>query len=479
MVSIGAHVLGGSINSASVIGSFGNPYNDYIDAFDMKPAEFRTPGVQPVPGLTFVCVPTNRASKNSASLGSRQIDHAGNSGTSRYNGGIGTGPYNGNIGIAASNGSIGSNPYNRGRVSNGLNQNRFRDKGDQLTDESFFSILRNAISIGAPILGDVFQTALPLALGPIGAPIGALASIALAAAGKHAESSSAESYMPGNIGSDGAVERAILGEAALAAVMTMKRQQLEEDGILHDMAKTVKQLSPTVKQVSPHVMGTVTEPALRIALDSLKTTDKPDADSGFGSIPFHQLYQEKGGVQKRHVDLNTEAFVQGLITESGGSEGEEGWFDSVGDFFRKGISVAAPILSTAVNHGLPLLARAFGQESATEAPASALGISLESLGDRAVLGEAALQAVMRMPKHRLEEEGFFTTMFSVIKRITPIVLKAAPKVIQAVMPIVDDITSQKSAFAGPQFGPRRGGKTGFKHQREISHANIESELLSF
>ena len=41
MVSLGAHVYGGQFNSASVIGRFGNPYDDYLNAFSLDSTQVK------------------------------------------------------------------------------------------------------------------------------------------------------------------------------------------------------------------------------------------------------------------------------------------------------------------------------------------------------------------------------------------------------------------------------------------------------
>ena len=83
-------------------------------------------------------------------------------------------------------------------------------------------------------------------LGPlVGGPVGALAGVALSAAGQLAES--AEESLDSEPSHDGIVERAILGEAALAAVMSKKRAKLESLGISKDMSTVVGQLNPTIK----------------------------------------------------------------------------------------------------------------------------------------------------------------------------------------------------------------------------------------
>ena len=60
LVSIGAHVYGGPFNSASVIGFLGNPYYDYIAAFDVPSAKYERSGLKPVKGMSYVRIPANK-----------------------------------------------------------------------------------------------------------------------------------------------------------------------------------------------------------------------------------------------------------------------------------------------------------------------------------------------------------------------------------------------------------------------------------
>lgn len=56
LVSIGAHVYGGTYNSASVIGKYGNPYYDYIAAFSL-PLSNDALNLVPVTGNTAISAP--------------------------------------------------------------------------------------------------------------------------------------------------------------------------------------------------------------------------------------------------------------------------------------------------------------------------------------------------------------------------------------------------------------------------------------
>ena len=91
--------------------------------------------------------------------------------------------------------------------------------GDKELD--FLGFLGDAVKISGPILGTVLQTGPPLVLGPLGAPVGAAAGVPLSAAAKLAESATAKSGFEQFAKLNGVAERALLGEAALQAVLSL------------------------------------------------------------------------------------------------------------------------------------------------------------------------------------------------------------------------------------------------------------------
>ena len=137
------------------------------------------------------------------------------------------------------------------------------------SEEGFFDFMKSAVRVGAPLVGGVLQKGLPLVLGPLGGPIGALAGVALNAAGKLAESTDAESGFDIQSVQEGTLERAILAEAAFSAVQEMELHPEDEESIFSDMKDYIMKVAPTIQKVAPHVMGAMMEPALRIAMNSL------------------------------------------------------------------------------------------------------------------------------------------------------------------------------------------------------------------
>ena len=486
LVSIGAHVYGGEFNSASVIGKYGNPYNDYLAAFSL-PKISEGLNLIPVTGPAAVEVAVGAIKDTSTSL-APAFTHTGtylNDGAASYQSSKGRSGLNG----LAMNGRSQSNTNELSRSSmvsgakshelsrsnlnklsgSSLSMNRSNPRPQAIltytsnhentqhldSEEGFFDFIKDALRVGAPFVGNVLKTGLPLALGPLGGPIGALAGVALNAAGKLAETTDAESSFDMESIHDGSIEKAILGEAALTTIQSMDLHPEDEESIFSDMKDYIVKAAPTVTKVAPHIMGAMMEPALRIALSSLHTYNEKGVSGAeaFGDEaeePFR--YSPPVPTGQLALDPASKDFLQGFRSavthnqESFGDESEEGFFDII----QTGLSFVA-------NTGIPLLAKVLSPESAdaesfeASAPVAApMGLSADDLGKRALAGEAALHAIMKLPQQTLEEEGIFDTILEGVKKIAPIVLKVAPAVISSISPTVGNIlkaaTGQDATF---------------------------------
>ena len=465
MVSIGAHVYGGPFNSASVIGLLGNPYYDYIAAFDIPAAKYEKSGLKTVKGLSYVRIPANTIPQDVNKASTALALHPPKLFPT--------------VGVTAPNGvpSKGAQKFNR--TSNDFaspDKARPSQNYAESDEEGFFDIFKAVVKTAAPIAGNILKTGLPIVLGPVvGGPVGALAGVALSAAGRLAES--AEESLDAEPNNDGVVERAILGEAALAAVMSKKRAKLESLGVFKEMGTVVNQLNPAIKQASPHIMGAVMEPALRVTLDALNQSSNPNAESITLDIPTSSRSKSLKISSPRKVTQSnrpgSDQLVAGLEAKFRESEGEEGFFDT----FASIASTAFNIGKTVVQTGLPILVNAIsgGAESVGDDQAAPVTSPLDDLSKRAMLGEAALQALTKLPPDTLEEEGFFDDMVSTIKRIAPVVINAAPGVIKAVTPIVSGFMKNSSGAESAVAGKGQGRTKG--HKKGVSHANILNEFL--
>ena len=324
LVSIGAHVYGGTHNSASVIGKYGNPYYDYIAAFDL-PLTNDALNLIPVTGNPAISapVPAGYGGQTPGSMvvtgpvicevcKTREIKLP-----SGYPTGKASAP------PASQSKDYGSS---RPRISRGLvthygalQQDGSTNPNGQLTEAEeglFMDVLKKAASVGAPLLGKALNTALPIALGPIGDPVGALAGFALNAAGRLCESAEAEGFIAGTTSQEGSMERAIMAEAALTAIQSMQLDPELEESIFTDMKSIVMKALPTVRKAAPQIMGAMMEPALRIALDSLHKYNQGGGAESFEDAtpqPFHPNVQYSDAIDQP-VDRNAETFLKHVHT---------------------------------------------------------------------------------------------------------------------------------------------------------------------
>ena len=192
LVSIGAHVYGGTFNSASVIGKFGNPYVDYLAAFGL-PLTNNGLNLIPVTGNSAISAPVPSAFAGGLPSAmnvtgpvvcdvckTRKVDLPSSQPSKMT---PAPPPAQGRNQVFRQPSS--SQPRSSTRAlqqhRSGTGGNRQMPLGkagltESADEEGFFDILRKAASVGAPLLGTALKTALPIALGPIGGPVGACQS---------------------------------------------------------------------------------------------------------------------------------------------------------------------------------------------------------------------------------------------------------------------------------------------------------------
>ncbi|KAF2181690.1 hypothetical protein K469DRAFT_791321 [Zopfia rhizophila CBS 207.26] len=255
----------------------------------------------------------------------------------------------------------------------------------------FFDILKQGIKTGGPILEGVIGTVGPIALGPLDVPVSALALRVLY-------------YADGADHLVGLAERTILAEAAFVAMTKVNNQALAKEGFFDNMWQVARRVVPVVGQVAPKVLDVVAKPALAIAVDAL------------------------GG--RNHTEG---AFIARI---EHASQREEGFFEDIGKFISKEIKTAGPFLSTLAKHGLPILQGVLAEADFDDGTAPPALAGIDSLHQRAILAEAALQATMNAPRHVHEKEGYFDFMASAVSKIPHMVMKATPTIIKGVAPMV-------------------------------------------
>ena len=471
LVSIGAHVYGGAINSASVIGKYGNPYQDYIAAFGL-PLPNNALNLIPVTGNTTISAPVpsgygSSVPGNMAITGpivcevckSRKVETSHPSQAKHTSSGYRTpsaqiiphsAPYSQHQRRTSTMTKLIHSDVAAQSRSSGVKNQR-----TEAEEENFMDVLRTVAS------------AIPTGLGLVGAgPIGALAGFALNAASRiTAETTGAESAIDGPAIHEGSMERAILAEAALSALQSGELHPDLEESIFSDMKDTVMKALPVIRKAAPHVMGAMMEPALKIALDSLhqyneKMSNGAESFEATSPEPFRPNVHYTAAIDQP-ADHQAEAFLvhlqaslqQNLQESAMDGESEEGFFDII----KAGARLASQGVLAAAKHGLPILAdvlkQAGGAEAFEDQPSSSPTANLlaaDPLAQRALVADAALKAVMKLPPQQLQEEGFFDFVGKAIKTIAPIAMKVAPVVAGAIHPVIGKVVSsvlkQESTF---------------------------------
>lgn len=351
---------------------------------------------------------------------------------------------------------------------------------NEIPDDEFFEILKKGIRLSDPVLSNILQVHLPMVLGSVGSPVGALAGAILSGAGKLAKQSSlpVNDFRQG-LPYDGILERAILGEAAFSAVISMKRRRLEDIGVLSEMAKVVKQISPATKEIAPFIMHTLTAPALRIALNSLyNNAEGSNAKPTFAISSGTSFAQHIGT-----LDSGAETFFRRLSASCAKSGGGQ----ESSRILQIGFREAGPILTTDGYEGLQVLATIL-----PDTPSSGVGIPdhhpfIDGLPERAMLGEAALQALMKVPMQHLDESTF-ENMAQCVARIGQVVIQSAHGLIEDIGFAVKGILAIPLATSAAIPAASANGYTAesnffvssaSRRDKGVSYVNLEREVLDY
>ncbi|KAK3997783.1 hypothetical protein QBC44DRAFT_354296 [Cladorrhinum sp. PSN332] len=432
---IGTHVYGGGDkNQGNAIGPLGNDLDGLLKVFSGT-----LPVVGDYQGIKLVSYAGAAAKGVPAGASASQTPVPKPAAT--YN-------YNGFTPIA----QTGFQPTNGSHASN-----------ETQTPESFFNDLAK---VGKFVAGTFGKGLLqqPILKNPkLGGPLAVAASAALNALVNTAESSSSADPA---VAVRGVTERATLAEAALQTVLKL------EDGpvthkIISEMQKTYIRHAPSPESYKPYALQLA--PVILKSANTILTTTNYTANKTVirRPVPLPGLHAESGSENSTNDFLNHLLTAPTPVVE--GEVQPEGFgfnFGALGGILTKGFNLAKPLLrDAAISGGKKLLDIGVGYisgkaESANDgaAPSEADIEAAEVLLKRAVLGEAALQAVSKLSKRELQSVnlipgevngqgrggedvqaeswisdigGFFK---GAVQKIAPIALKIAPVVVGAVCP---------------------------------------------
>ncbi|EXM16543.1 Peptidase S1, PA clan, chymotrypsin-like fold [Fusarium oxysporum f. sp. vasinfectum] len=321
---------------------------------------------------------------------------------------------------------------------NGVEYIKTTQPEDAITDEpagdeeSFWDTFNNVINIGAKIGSTVLQVGTPF-LGPIGAPVAAVAGTALSVIGKLTSGKTEDAFddelgppAPTTANYKYHASRAILGEAALQTFLKMGPRQTHKYDIISKMQARYKETRHLMPKVAKLIVPAITEPALRIAVDSQAGENAPKT---YPTMPS----------TKDALDSSAQPFVNGLlktVQNQGEQEDFFGFLSGIANTAANVVSTAGPIINAV---GSIASAIGGGAEDSFEPDSGDLSPHVEVLCHRALLGDAALHALMSVPAKDIQEEGFFGDLVNTVKNIGSTVIKVAPTVIKTVTPIVQSL----------------------------------------
>ena len=343
---------------------------------------------------------------------------------------------------------------------------------------ALFDVIEAAVRIGGPTVGNPLQSNLPLTFGPIGVALGPLASVALSTAStvtsndSNLESTSLVEFLP-----EGTVQRAILAEAAFGVFVEIGENYLQESGFFQNMKDTVLSLAPLVKELAPHLINSLLEPALRISMENLRKKDVASTymrgdfmtmDSQM--IAFLLANEAKAFSKESSRNPMIEDFIQTLLrptfvprylSRDYSNSIESSQLTNV---VTAGLRQSRPLLSNATQGLVRLQMAVRDINIETYEHSTSIMTAFSGVFQRAVAAEAALQAIMKLPRTDFEEqhempdgsmESWCDAMRKTVEQLSPQIISTAPAVITAVKPIVKILLKRVPDNPQPKISPPR------------------------
>ncbi|KND90486.1 hypothetical protein TOPH_04669 [Tolypocladium ophioglossoides CBS 100239] len=329
-------------------------------------------------------------------------------------------------------------------------------------EEGFMDVLKAVARVGS--------VALPIAsglLGPIGGLVGTAAGALLGSVAE-AQAMAAEGSFEA---ADGAAERALLAEASLQAVLSLPDVP-ERQEILAKMQTNWTANAPKVDAVAAAIAPQLTECALDIALDRWGKASDPRRRPGSEEAVLEPRPLTVSGLSESAMSGPEAGFVAGLFGDTRPLAGEEGLIDWLGPVLKTALTAVKPLVSQAAKAVVTdlapkLLAKVVGavgggseSSAATPDPDSKVP-QVRVLLKRAVVADTALQALMSLPREKLDRlrvnaatpngqaEGIFDFVKRVVQKIGPAVLDTAKKAIKTYAPVLLGALADKATGGAP------------------------------
>ncbi|KAG5769998.1 hypothetical protein H9Q73_013372 [Fusarium xylarioides] len=255
-------------------------------------------------------------------------------------------------------------------------------------------------------------------LGPIGGPLSAVVGTLL---GSLTESTLSQST--GSIG-NGPAERAVLAEAALQAVLASDHDEHVME-VINNMGQIWKGGAPKAQILAPAIT-----PILGQSSAELSDQVAPETENSRGPY-FRDRRRLEVDITESAAMNDGAAFIQGILGPTRQLEGGKDVSEWLGPVLITAVSESKPLTSNSTSKGLSSM------ESIEAPTSSANEDATRILIKRAVLADAALQAVMSLPRERLErfrptdgrgdDAGIFDFMKDKVQIFGPVTLDVAKK----------------------------------------------------
>ncbi|KAJ4173409.1 hypothetical protein NW754_012414 [Fusarium falciforme] len=439
--SIGTHCYGGGgqkSNSGNAIGGvYGNNYDAFIALFNIGQQAFGTAANI----KSIDCQANGNSSSGTGLNGSLAsgLDKGGFTSTGFNSTGFNSTGFN-----SSGFDNISSSKDLNGRVTSGQNRSGV-PSGDQA---EFMQILRTVAGVGSAVL--------PIAsslLGPMGSLAGMAAGHFLGKLTR--ESMQSESGMAGMPGDDDAIAaRALVAEAALEAILSANESP-EHEEVIKKMKDIWSTSAPNVDALAPVLTPGLTECALDIASHRLERATTGTTRQGQESTLLPE--RRDLGISIHEAGGAEAAFVQAMYGPTrplADAEGGWGWLGSVISTVGK---AAVPIVGKVASGALSGVVGSLGGLLRSESMSDSVSPNEEAtriLLKRALMADTALQALMTLPREKLERlqvthnnsgetEGIIDFIKTGVQKLGPTVLNAAKNMANKYVPIAINYGAKK------------------------------------
>ncbi|KAI1177493.1 trypsin-like serine protease [Nemania sp. FL0916] len=419
-VAIATHVYGsGDKNQASVIGKYGNDYDTLLSVFTRE-----YPVVATHEGIDIVNLSSAITSHSSLPMTPTQ-------------------PLIRTLKPNPSSFHQTEKSFDEGQEEGFLDV--FKKVGTYITDRR-----QKSMPISSPLLG-----------GPTAYAISAITGAVLGAIGNVYADSAVDSRISPLTSADrvakGTSERAILAEAVLQAVLKMERDHIT-DKILSYMQTIYNKLAPDAKRIAQRLV-----PGLLDCVHGLST----DRDYIMKQQRLRRSLSARSlTCNWEEYTYDTNDFLDCMMQPTQPLEGEEEFFERFGTLITTAVRATKPFLREGVKSSFDVLhptftETSFDTESTFENPDVQ---AAELLAKRAIMGEAALQAVMKLSKAEIarlrlvddsgelhDDEEFLGFVKTTAQKFGPVVKDSALAVIKTILPLIIDSVA-KPATNGTAYG---------------------------